>query len=70
MSSLRALGAAASVLLLASAQPAAACMNAMEEEAGRPDLIWIVLPAVFLVAMLGATIFLVLRFHGGGAESK
>lgn len=54
-------------LLAASSQPAMACMNAMAEE-HETDLVWLLLPAVFLLAMLGASVYLVLRTHGKGAE--
>lgn len=53
--------------LLAASSPARACMNAMAEE-HETDLIWLALPAVFLLAMLGASVYLVLRTHGKGAE--
>lgn len=45
-----------------------ACENAMKEH--QTDLVWLLLPAVFLVAMLGATIFLVVRTHGAKEDGN
>lgn len=45
-----------------------ACANAMKEH--ETDLVWLLLPALFLVAMLGATIFLVLRTHGAKKDGN
>jgi hypothetical protein len=44
-----------------------ACENAMAPK-HEVDLVWLLLPAVFLLVMFGATVYLVLRTQSGEAK--